>query len=463
MVKRQDTGPTRGPRHRSRMFLGIVPPIVAVMALVIPQGAAVASTNAAAAHSPVISPISDVSSACAGQNAEVMQAVDKTLHYLYEAWIGCQGIGFARSVDGGLHFGAPTSVPRSFGPDGTGWDPALTVGPGGEVYVAFMQQGKKDGAPVTFPVVAVSFDHGATFPQVSSLIPPDKRNWGDRDFIAVAPDGSVHVTWDYGPKASLVTFICDPNGSCSFGTGDLNSVIQKSTDGGKTWGPIMPMSPGFPASGGDSAPMIIEPNGRIDVEYQGYKVLNTTTYKLAPAHSYFVSSNDGGVSWSLPVLVGSPEDTMSMAEWWIDGSLGMDGGGNLYATWDTQEKGKDIGWLSYSADHGQHWSHALQAPSDQVRAPHIMEVVGGRAGTAYVGWLSDSSPNGYAMYLRQYSISKGWMTKPVVVSGNLYGNRNVWPGDTFGISMLSANRVAVSWGSAAPTTSEIFAAVVAFS
>ncbi len=411
---------------------------------------------------PRVSPIADVSSPCAGQNAEVEQAVDRSLHYVYELWIGCKGIGFARSVDGGLHFDAPLSLPRSFGPNGTGWDPAITVGPGGEVYAAFMQTGRLDGAPVTFPVVAVSFDHGASFPQVASLVPPKKRNWGDRDFIAVAPDGAVYVTWDYGPKSSLVTFICSPVGSCSFGTGDLNSVIQKSTDGGKTWGPIIPLSRGFPASGGDSAPILVEPNGRIDVLYQGYKVTNTTTYALAPAHTYFTSSTDGGASWTLPVLLGSPSLTMSLAEWWIDGSLDIDAAGNLYATWDTQGHDRDVGWLSFSVDHGQHWSRPVKVPPDQVKAPHIMEVAGGGAGIAYVGWLSDSSPKGWAEYLREFSISTGWLTKPVLVSGDLFGTPSVWPGDTFGISRLSAGRVAVSWGSAAPTTSEIFAAVVTF-
>jgi hypothetical protein len=150
------------------------------------------------------------------------------------------------------------------------------------------------------------------------------------------------------------------------------------------------------------------------------------------------------------------------AEWWIDGSLGIDAAGNLYATSDTQEQDRDVGWLSFSVDHGQHWSRPVEAPADHLKAPHIMEVVGGTAGIAYVGWLSDSSPNGWAQYLREFSISNGWLTEPIVVSGNLYGSPSVWPGDTFGISILSASGVVVSWGSAAPTTSEIFAAVVTF-
>jgi hypothetical protein len=332
------------------------------------------------------------------------------------------------------------------------------------VYVAFMLQ----QAGYIYPVVAASFDHGRTFPQVSSVVPPKKLNWGDRDFIAVAPDGTVYLTWDYGPNRKSVTYICTPGGSCAFATGDLNVVVQKSSDGGKTWGPIVPVSPGFPASGGDSGPMVVEPNGRLDVLYQGYRVTNTTTYTLAPAHTYFTSSKDGASTWSDPVMVGSesPDLTMSLAEWWIDGSLGIDAAGNLYATWDTQKHKNDVGWISFSTDHGKHWSPLQRVTPDHDNATHIMEVVGGRAGMAYVGWLSNSSRQGWAQHLRAFSITEGWLTPPIRISGDQYGDPSVWPGDTFGISTLWANRVVLSWGSAvAPVgrpKSQIYAAVVTF-
>jgi hypothetical protein len=57
-------------------------------------------------------PVIDVSSACAGQNAEVEQAVARP-RYVYEAWIGCGGEGFARSTDGGAHFSKPITLPDS--------------------------------------------------------------------------------------------------------------------------------------------------------------------------------------------------------------------------------------------------------------------------------------------------------------------------------------------------------------
>jgi len=413
---------------------------------------------AATAISYQIGPIS-VISPCSGQNAEVEQAVDRSLGYVYETWMGCRGIAFARSTDGGLHFDLPTYIPDSVGSNVNAWDPAVTVAPNGTVYAAFMLAKDSDW----YPVVAASFDHGLTFPQVSAVLPPDHKNWGDRDFIAVGPTGDVDVTWDYGPNRTSVTSICTAGGSCAFATGDLNAVFQRSVDGGKTWSPMTHVSPGFPASGGDSAPMVVEPNGRIDVLYQGYHITNTTTYTMDPAHSYFTSSSDNGATWSTPVQLGPDGLTMSLAEWWIDGAIAADGSGNLYATWDTQGSNQDIGWLSTSADHGQTWSPLIQV-TDTTNATHIMEVAGGGSGAAYIGWLSNSS-GAYAQYLRAYSITKGWLSAPIQVSTQ-FGDTSVWPGDTFGISTLSPTRVALSWGSGVPVNnqprSEIFATVVSF-
>src|SRR2546430_10749500 len=59
----------------------------------------------------IVGPISDLSGSCSGQNAEVEQTVDPMLGYVYEEWMGCQGIAFARSVDGGITFSDPISLP----------------------------------------------------------------------------------------------------------------------------------------------------------------------------------------------------------------------------------------------------------------------------------------------------------------------------------------------------------------
>jgi hypothetical protein len=447
---------------RLRAFHGL-----AALAVIIPVAALGASSASAAAPPTAtyqVGPVTDIS-ACSGQNAEVEQAVDAKLGYVYEEWMGCRGIAVARSTDGGRTWDEPVNLPDTVGSNNNTWDPAIAVAPDGAVYASFMLS--RGGQ--YYPVVDASFDHGASFAQSSSLIPPDPKNWGDRDFIAVGPDGTVYVTWDYGPERTSITYICASNGSCAFATGDLNVVMQKSVDGGKTWSRMSDISPGFPASGADSAPLVIEPDGRIDVLYQGYQVTNPVTYALSPAHSYFTSSTDGGATWSTPVAVGPQAGTMSLSEWWIDGDIGIDAAGNLYATWDTQGanpdgSANDIGWLSFSTDHGTNWSAPAQAPADQLNAPHIMEVTGAGPGIAYVSWLSYSNPAGYALFLRAFSVTRGWLSAPAQVSTD-YGNSGVWPGDTTGLSTLTPTDIVASWGSdyadVSGNQAEIYAANIA--
>ncbi|HLY84365.1 MAG TPA: sialidase family protein, partial [Acidimicrobiales bacterium] len=123
-----------------------------------------------------VGPISDISAACSGQNAEVEQAVDPQRGYVYEEWMGCDGIAFARSTDGGRTFGPPIRLPGSTGSNAGSWDPALAVAPNGTVYAGFMTGGTDDRV---FPVIDASFDHGASFPQSAALMPHQTHNWGD--------------------------------------------------------------------------------------------------------------------------------------------------------------------------------------------------------------------------------------------------------------------------------------------
>jgi hypothetical protein len=406
-----------------------------------------------------VGPVTEVSNGCSRQNAEVEQAVARP-DYVYEAWIGCGGEGFARSTDGGAHFQKPITLPDSSGSD----DPAVAVAPDGTLYVSYLRYHDGYG----YPVVATSFDHGATFSQVSSLTAHlPKGNWGDRDFIAAGRDGRVYVTWDYGPSAADVKIVCSPVGSCAYAAVDATAVIQTSTDHGKTWGPITPMQPGFPAGGGYDASLVVQANGRLDALIWGHHI-DPTTFAVQPGHEYFTSSADGGQTWSPAVEVGANAGSIALLTWWIDGDLGMDRAGNLYATWDTQTATNDVGWISYSTDHGRRWSPPMRVTQDQDDAMHNVQVVGAGPGVAEVAWQSDSSPQGYATYLRPFSIRRGWLAPTIRVS-NQYGDKTIWPGDTFGLSVLpgrhvpfTPERVVLSWGSAVggSSKSEIYAAVV---
>jgi len=402
--------------------------------------------------------VTKVSRGCQGRNAEPIEAAAPPT-FVYVAWIGCGGIGFARSSDGGLHFSTPMLVPGSrWSGSRSSWDPSLAVAPNGTVYVAYML-GTLTRAT---PVVAASFNHGGRFPQVTQVAAKVKGNFGDRDFIAAGRSGRVYVTWDYGPTSRSVKVACAPHGSCYFTAGDLNAVIQTSNDGGKTWGPITPVGPRFPRNGGISAPVVTGRDGRVDVLYWGHFVGKPPADKLSAGHEFFTSSATGKLWPPHPLKLWPGKGPIALQAWWIDGNLSMDDGGTLYATWDTQTAGGDIGWLTWSVNHGKIWAAPVRVTPGHSHAMHLVQVTGGARGVAYVGWQTSASARGYATYLRPFSVTKGWLAKAVRVSPR-FGNPAVWPGDTIGLADLpGSGRVPVSWGSATGSsrTSEIWATVV---
>jgi hypothetical protein len=392
-----------------------------------------------------------VSGACPGRNAEV-EAATAAPRYVYQVWIGCGGIGYARSTDGGATYSATREMPDS----AHGWDPAVAVGPTGIVYVAYMIRQSGD----MYPVVSASLDHGASFHQTTALIPPVTGNWGDRDFIAVGPDGSIYVTWDYGPNATLIKPLCGAGGSCAYATGDLNAVIQTSTDGGRTFGPITPIGPDYPRNGGTSAPVVVDRAGRVDALYWGHQI-DEGTYTLHPGYEYFTSSRNAA-SWpTSPSRLYPDVGSIALLTWWIDGDLAIDSRGVLYATWDTQTSAGDIGYLTYSIDGGASWAAPVRVTPDTDKAVHIVQVVGGAPGTAYVAWQTNAPSQGYAIYVRAISVSRGLLGSPSRVP-TAYGNSSIWPGDTFGLATLPGGRLAISWGSAngADSTAEIYATTI---
>jgi hypothetical protein len=404
-------------------------------------------------------------SRCPGQNAEVVQAVDG--RRVYEAWIGCSHrIGFARSSNGGRTFGPSKAVPGSVSSSRPyAWDPALAVAPDGTLYVAYMLRSVVNfpSGPVQemTPVVAVSKNHGKSFAQVRHLPVPKpttpRGNWGDRDFVAVGRNGTVYLTWDYGPRSDQVKVACLTGGSCVFTSGDFNAVIQKSTDGGKTWTMPGKVSPSFPLGGVYSAPIVAQPNGTLDVLLWQHPT-NQKTLAVSPGREFFTRSTDGGTTWSKPVAVGPGAGTIGLDTWWIDGSLAVDPAGNLYASWDTQSGSRDTGWLAWSTNGGSRWSAPLKVATSG--SQHLVQVAAAGRRQVYVAWQTPVQGKGYATFVRRYSLAHGW-TGPAKRVSSRYGNARIWPGDTFGLSARGGS-VVLSWGSAVGgrALSEIYASAV---
>src|SRR5260221_10855009 len=108
--------------------------VTALSAITLATAMGTATTSAAgdatagSAATYRVGPITDVST-CGGQNAEVEQAVDPKLGYVYEEWMGCKGIAVARSANGGRPRGAPARLPRHSGAELNTRGPATAAAP----------------------------------------------------------------------------------------------------------------------------------------------------------------------------------------------------------------------------------------------------------------------------------------------------------------------------------------------
>lgn len=398
-----------------------------------------------------------VGNCSSGGNAEVEQAYDAANGYLYEAWIGCQGIGFSRSTDGGLSFGSVQTVPGSLG---YSWDPAIALAPNGTLYVAYMtNQGFGDT-----PMVAWSTNHGSSFAGDAPVFAPTGSDFGDRDFIAVAPNGTLYVTWDYSPNASIDQIGCAPGGSCYFVAGDYNIVLARSADGGRHWSPPVAVDPEYPWGGGVAAPLLIEPNGTVDILYEDYAT-NQTTHALGRGQNYFTQSTDGGRTFSQRTAISNV--SFANTVWWIDGDLSRDAGGTLYATFDGTNGTNDTAYVAYSTTDGASWSPSIRLNPDQNSAVHVMVgVAGAGPGTAFVAWMTNNSTAaGWVTVLATLTANATNLTvsAPTIVSDQV-GVAGYWIGDTLGLSALGGTAVAVSWSYGVDLNgtidSEVYAAVV---
>jgi BNR repeat-like domain len=440
-------------RHPSRLRqLALVGGLVALSL----TGAAVA--GATRAQPLALAPVQV--SHCPTSNANAQDAVSGV--DVYVAWAGCgatSGIGFARSTDGGRRFGKTTVLPGSYRKCSSTthclfytWDPSVAVSPNGSVYTSFMEEvGTK-----TFPMLDVSHDHGKTFTKLSTLPTPDTlgiTGWGYHDHLAFARSGTIYVTWSWAGDSKVVTTECSTIGSCGVSGGDFGAVMQRSTNGGRTWSKMRPITPSA-LSGALDAPIVVQRNGTLDVLIEEFPAQSSSS-AFGAGGELFTRSTDGGRRWSAPVAVGASVGTIAAGTWWTDGHLSMDSTGKLYATWDTQSSTADVGWLAYSKDGGATWSSPLRVTPATGTSEELVASVSVGSGIVDVAWQTLTPTQGFATYLRPFSIAGGWLTDAPMRVSTAYGSPTIWPGDTLGIVALPTGArtarglpVAISWGSA---------------
>jgi Neuraminidase (sialidase) len=205
---------------------------------------------------------------------------------------GCaEPVMFAYSADGGLTWSRPNQLSSAHncgigGRQGS----AIRSGPDGNVLV-FWEDSDQLGSK---QVVQISHDGGLTFSKsitvgrVTDIQDPiPGANFRTDSFLsaAVAPSGAVYAAWSTRTTAG----------------GRI--VVAKSTTGGTSW--LAPVTVSRAEGYAFFQGLDVAPNGRVDVGYQAQVAIDPTTYGTgnATVNSYYVSSGDGGATWSSPTLI----------------------------------------------------------------------------------------------------------------------------------------------------------------
>jgi len=166
------------------------------------------------------------------------------------------------------------------------------VGPDGAVYIAW--RNRDDPATAPHPiVVAKSTDGGATWNRTSL------GDVGPAPTTAPAPAGSSgypRMAVDPRSGALYVVYV-------GFNFGDLDTILQRSTDGGATWSPPLRVNDDPRGNGvRQLTPQVfVAPNSRVDVIWMDTRSTHPSTVVPRPAgHGdiYHASSTDAGATFS---------------------------------------------------------------------------------------------------------------------------------------------------------------------
>lgn len=289
-------------------------------------------------------------------------------HYTFQ-------IGYFTSFDGGCTWSDGGVLP-GFAKNVTTSDVSFAFGNHNDVYAAVLYaeagtQGKSGIAVLT------STDGGKTFGNpVSVFEARADQVFSDKPWIAVDQtrgpgSGNIYVVWSYDHKGT-----CGGYNNCS-----EELAFSRSIDGGKTFSPLMLIEGNAPfctnpatsrpagsttCDATQGAIPVVGPDGTLYVASPYIDVMSGHI----PTRLLLTTSQDGGKSWSAPVLIATIHDVngwfpperyrnLSLPAFACDPQTGQ-----LYLTWS--DKGMldaDI-LFTTSTDHGLTWSAPIRVNDD---------------------------------------------------------------------------------------------------
>lgn len=168
-------------------------------------------------------------------------------------------------------------------------------------------------------------------------------------------------------KGTLLAFAEGRVNDCS-DAGDIDLVLKRSTDGGRTWGPLQIINEGAGDTHGNPAPMVDRRTGRI-VLAETYNTGRTDGGNCAvpcDRTPHMQHSDDDGLTWSEPRDLSDEILPAHWNSWYATGpvhgiqlSRGKHAGRLVFAvnteTWDGSQVTANHAALIVSDDGGDHW------------------------------------------------------------------------------------------------------------
>ncbi len=339
-----------------------------------------------------------------------------------------QRVGFARSLDHGNTWSANILMDR-LGAGLSQSDPWLAVDERGRLYYARLEYSpdfRQNGV-----VVSRSDDGGVTWGPIVNV--DDQPGDADKDSMASDGRGNLYLAYDdVGPNNASIRF-------------------TRSTDGGATWSPTVPVND---QRGNVLGPVIAAgPLGRVFIVW----------WDVGRGNIMADSSSDGGLTWGTDVRVNDvPGSTRPnpFSPW--GGSLpsiAMNANGSLFVAWPDRAAGNlDIA-VSRSDDGGHTWSTPVRVNDDTSGKDQWMPslVIDG-SGVLHATWMDARTGNLNVFYSRSIDGGRTWTTNVRVTTAET-PSKYIRPGDYLGLATDPNGSVYTAWTDGRGTDLDIYFAL----
>ncbi|MFC1761801.1 hypothetical protein ACFL6U_06945 [Planctomycetota bacterium] len=293
---------------------------------------------------------------------------DGTIHVIWEDYRDNPAMGniyYAKSMDGGRHFGPDVMADQRVTDTSEQRSPAIAVDDLGIIHVVW--EDYRDNPKLGNIYYSKSTNRGESFgADVMVDDPPTITSDQVNPALTVDTQGIIHVVWeDYRDNPAMG-----------------NIYYAKSSDGGDHFGPDVMVDAIFTHTTVQRYPDIaVGSDGTIHVVWEDYRdnpILGSI---------YYANSSDGGRSFSKDIMIG---DAITPTSHQILPTIAVDDNGIVYVAWEDYRDHPDHGSVYYcmSTDNGETFlTDTMVADAETVANPQVHPAIAvDRRGSVHVVW-----------------------------------------------------------------------------